>query len=331
MRLENIVALTHAKLLNEPCVNIFDSIVFDAKKVKRGDLFIALRDENIQEAVDNGAYGIVFEGDVKLTDIEIAWIQVKNIQSSIKRLLRFKIIEKEVIAYECDEIVLKLALQIQTPPNFLPLGRDLETIFTSIWNIQNRTTILFCPQLIDKEIFTNTKTIPKTALEPIKIMEQTLFETSFIYDDKFYERRLISPFFIPFLEELLHLYKVLKIEFKLKKFTQIEHFEAVFTNKNFEIKEFGTSDKVLIFEKNTNLIEKEMIFLQQYASWAKIIFIIPKTYKNEHLNQKNIFAYANQDEIIPILKNSNFNFALIVGVDKSILLKPLKPQPQLPF
>jgi ferrochelatase len=176
-------------------------------------------------------------------------------------------------------------------------------------------------------MFTNVKTLPKIAIEPIEIMEQTLFETSFIYDNTFYERQLISPFFIPYLAELLHLYKSLKISFRLRKFTPIEHFEAVFTNKNFEIKDFGTSDKVLIFEQNTSLIESEITFLHQSAPWAKIIIIIPSFV--EQLHNKNVFSYEHEKEILPLLKENSFHFALVVGVDKSILNRTIPYHTQL--
>ncbi|MEA3331038.1 MAG: hypothetical protein U9Q29_05025 [Campylobacterota bacterium] len=329
MRLENVLALTHAKLINEPCVNSFETIVFDAHRVKRGDLFIAYDESTIEEAVQNGAYGVVFEELTEIRDSEIAWIKVNSINDALKRLLRFKMIEKEVVAFECNEIILKLALQVITPSNCLVLNSSIKNIFNILWHVENRSTIFFCPTLIDKNIFTNIRKFPQTAIQPIEIMEQTLFETSFIYDNKFYERQLISPFFIPYLEELLHLYKSLKIDFKLRKFRPIDHFEAVFTNKNFEIKEFGTSDKVLIFEKNSDLIKKEISFLQKNANWANTIFILPSLHANEYKDSKNIYIYKNEKEIINILKSNNFHFALIVGVDKSVLDKPLPYQTQL--
>ena len=40
MRLENFLALTQAVLTNEPCINSFENIVFEASRVKRGDLFL---------------------------------------------------------------------------------------------------------------------------------------------------------------------------------------------------------------------------------------------------------------------------------------------------
>lgn len=327
MRLENFLALTQATLVNEPYINSFENIVFEASKIKRGDLFFAYDYKNIELAVANGAYGVVFESPTQISDSEIAWIKVNSLDNALKKLLRFKMIEKEIVAYECNEIVLKLSLQIITQLNFISLTGDLKSIFKSLWNAENKTTVLFCPVLSDREIFANVKKIPTNSFESIVIMEQTLFETSFIYDNIFYERQLISPFFIPYLEELLHLLKTLKINYKLKKFTPINHFEAVFTNKKFEIKSFGTSDKVLIFEPNINLIDSQILFLQRHASWANIIFIAPshiKSYEN-----KNIFIYKNEKDIINILKNNNFHFALIAGVDKSILNKPLSNQMQL--
>ena len=291
-------------------------------------MFFAYNTQDISLAVANGAYCVVFE---KLTpeirDNEIAWVYTESLDDTLKRLLRFRMIEKESIAYECNEIILKLSLQTITESNFIALSGDLKSVFKSLWDIQNRTTWLFCPALSDKEIFTAVKKIPDISSQTIEIIEQTLFETSFIYDNTFYERQLISPFFIPYLEKLLHFYKTLKIKYKLKKFTPIEHFEAVFTNTKFEIKSFGSSDKVLIFEPNITLIDSQMMFLQRHASWGKIIFIIPSSIIKEE--NENIFSYHNEKDIINILKNNHFHFALIVGVDKSILNKPLSNQTQL--
>lgn len=327
MRLENFLALTHGKLVNEPCVNSFENTVFEASKVKRGDLFFAYDAQDIELAVLNGAYGIVFDKPTQISDSEIAWIKVSNIDEAVKRLLRFKMIEKEVVAYECNEIILKLALQVITQTSFVVVHGDIRTVFNSLWEIEDRTTVLFCPTLNSKDMFTNVKTLSKIAIEPIEIMEQTLFETSFIYDNIFYERQLISPFFIPYLAELLHLFKSLKIDFRLRKFTPIEHFEAVFTNKNFEIKDFGTSDKVLIFEQNTSLVDSEITFLHSRASWAKIICIIPSCVKQPE--DENVFSYKHEKEILPILKENSFHFALIVGVDKSILTRTVPYHTQL--
>ncbi|MCX6051407.1 MAG: hypothetical protein NTZ60_02745 [Campylobacterales bacterium] len=328
MRLENILALTHGKLLNEPFVNSFENIVFEANKVKRGDLFIAFTEEMIQTAILNGAYGVIFDKPTQISDSEIAWIKVEDVEDALKRLLRFRLIEKEVVVYECNEIILKLALQVVTEPNFIVLNGDIKSILKTLWHVENKSVLLFCPEYLSRDIFVNIEMLQKEDIEPVTIMEQTLFETSFIYNNIFYERQLISPFFIPYLEELLYLFTSMKINFRIKKFSQIDHFEAVFTNKNFEIREFGTSDKVLIFEPNANLIQNEIIFLRKQANWAKVIYVIP--YQDEQLPHakedgtlSNIHYYKDEKEVMNILKSNNYHFAFIAGVDKSILNKPL--------
>ncbi|MDD2789326.1 MAG: hypothetical protein PHU40_01545 [Sulfurimonas sp.] len=319
MRLENVLALTNAKLINKPFVNSFENIVFEAKHVKRGDLFLAFDESEIESAILNGAYGIIFDKPVQISDSEIAWIKVEEIEDALKRLLRFRLIEKEVTTYECNEIILKLALQVITEPNFIVVNSDMQNISKMLWNCEQKSTLLFCPALCSSDIFTDVKQITTNPLHSISVVEQTLFETSFIYDDIFYERQLLSPFFIPYLEELLHLFTTLKVNYRLRKFTQIDHFQAVFTNKNFEIKEFGTSDKVLIFEKNAKLVFSEIVFLQENASWAKIISIVPSTMRDAFEKSEHIYTYINEKDIFDILRRKEFHFAFIAGADKSIL------------
>ncbi|QSZ41790.1 hypothetical protein GJV85_06600 [Sulfurimonas aquatica] len=332
MRLENILALTLGKLVNNPFVNNFENIVFDSKNIKRGDLFVAFNEEEISDAILNGAYGIIFDKPTQISDNEIAWIKVDNLEKALKRLLRFRLIDKNVTVYESNEIVIKLAQQVITESNFIALIGNIKTIVKSLWNIEQDSIILFCPTLIDKNIFARTIELSQNPYQHVDIIEQTLFETSFIYNNIFYERQLISPFFMPYLEILLHLFKKEAIHYRLKKFSQIDHFEAVFTNKKLEVKEFGTSDKVLIFEKNTSFIEQEINFLQRNATWAKIIYLIPNSHANlrVNLNEINtIIVYKNESDILRILKSSHFHFALILGVDKAMITKPISNQTEV--
>ena len=132
MRLENILALTHGELINSPFVNSFENIVFEAKAVKRGDLFMAYDEETIEEALFNGAYGIIFDKPTQIRDSETAWIKVSSLDEALKRILRFILIEKEIEVYECNEIILKLALQVVTQPNFIALEGDIKNLYKTL-------------------------------------------------------------------------------------------------------------------------------------------------------------------------------------------------------
>lgn len=326
MRLENTLALIQGSLLNDPAITAFDSIAFEPKRVNRGNLFITREPEHIAEAVANGAYGIICDFDVEVSDPEIAWIRVDSVENALLRLLRFRLIEKEPEVYECDPITLKLAMQIETPSSFIALGGTTEEIFKQLWECEKHVRILFSPALNDASIFTAVQELPKTPSEQISIIEQTLFETSFIYNNHFYERQLLSPFFIPYLERLLHFFKSKKIQFRLKQFTPIPHFEAIFTNSALEQKEFGASDKVLIFEPSFELIEAQIEFLKRQANWAKIVYIVPEHKRESIGDEANIFTYSDKRDIIEILKNGSFHFALIAEQEKSLLDEELTRQ-----
>jgi len=332
MRLENVLALTYGELVNSPFVSSFTNVVFDIKDVKRGDLFLAFNEEDIESAVFNGAYGIIFSRATQISDTEIAWIKVSSLEDALRRLLRFRLIDKEIIVYKTNEIVLKLALQVITQNNFIAIDGDIREIAKVLWDVESGTSVLFCPTLHTKDLFTKVIELSQKSFTHVDIVEQTLFETSFIYDNIFYERQQLSPFFIPYLEILLNLFKNNSIPYRLRKFTPIDHFEAVFTNRNFEIREFGTSDKVLIFERMSSLMEPEVLFLQREARWAKIIYLIPiyeKSLLEIFTEENRVILYNNENEIVNLLRAESFNFALIIGVTKDILQKPLFNQREL--
>ena len=321
MRLENVIALTHATLLNSPYVTAFSGLVYEAKNVKRGTLFIAKDSSEIELAILNGAYGILFDSPVQMIDSEIAWIKVDDIATALLKILRFHILDKNITAYECDKITLDLSSQISTQDRFKALSGDIYDTFKELWEITQNSIVLFTHTFTCKDIFTHPKEMPKSTDFKISIIEQTLFETSFIYDDIYYERQALSVFFIPYLEILLSLFKEEKIDFKIVSFKHLTHFEPVFTNKNFEIKEFGTSDKVLIFEPTFEFIKSQITFLQNQANWAKLIYILPIEKITDTQRVENVYTYTIQQDIISILKSTDFHFALIAEQNKTLLEK----------
>jgi len=330
MRLVNLLALTEATLVNNPFVSSFNNIVFEAKLVKRGDLFIAFDEDSIEDAILNGAYGIIFDKPTQISDREIAWIKVKNIDQALVKLLRFKLIDKEVSVYKTDEVTFSLAQQISTESSFITLEGDVKSVADRLWNIDHNTTILFPPTLLNEAIFTDIKELESCdKVKKINVVEHTLFETSFIYDDIYYERELISPLFIPALESLLNLYSSLHINYRVRKFTQLENFKACFINKNFVLKEFGSTERVVIFEKSIDLFELEYTFLQKEAKWSETIYILDSTHTKKYQHMENLYFYNNSDEVTQILKEKNFHFALVVGKDTQILSRLEKKQKQL--
>ncbi|MDD3769493.1 MAG: hypothetical protein AB7U26_08315 [Sulfuricurvum sp.] len=320
MRLENILALTQGNLLGEPTVSIFENVVFDPSKVKRGSLFVAYSADDIPEALLHGAYGVLFERPTQITDSEVAWIKVENIDAALKKLLRFYLLEKELQVYACDPITLHLSTMITTPPSFCNVEGSMREVWEKLWPLEKKAIVLFSPTLTDPDIFIEHSQLIRAQENTITIIEQTLFETSFIHNDTFYERQMLSPFFIPYLEHLLFFYTFLRIPFQIRGFSKMGHFIPVFTNARMEIKEFGTSERVVIFEPLLELIDEQIDFLDAQASWAKIICLLPESMRSAlTIGVDNILFYRYPEEIIALLQSRDFHFALVAGVDKSVL------------
>lgn len=319
MNLANLTALVEGNLTNTPSITSFEDVSFEASKVRRGDLYVALKHEEIEEAVLNGAYGILFEKPTQITDQEIAWIKVKSIDHALLRLLRFHIMEKSPQAFYCDQISLKLASQITTSNNLLVLDKNLEKHIQELWQLEEDQYLLFSSENIDTKLFVDAKPISAVPHSEMNIVEQTLFETSFIYDDTYYERQLLSPFFIPYLESVLYFFKQHRIKYQLRSFHPIEHFQPVFTNVHLQVKEFGKSDNVLIFESDFELVKAQINFLETQANWAKIIYLIPSAREDELSQNDNVFTYESDWDIMRLLKEKKYHFALIAEQNSDIL------------
>jgi len=322
MNLANLSALVEGTLSNSPSITSFEDVCFHANKVRRGDLFIALKHEEIQEAILNGAYGIVFEKPTQITDQEIAWIKVESLDNALLRLLRFHILEKSPKVFSCNSISLKLASQIITPRNLLVLDKSFHEHLNDLWNLEENQYILFSTKTIDANLFIDAKELTNIKNSSINIVEQTLFETSFIYDDTYYERQLLSPFFMPYLETILEFFKQNSIRYQIREFSSINHFQPVFTNIRFQVKEFGKSDNVLIFEPEFELIKEQIKFLSTQANWAKIIYLVPHNRVDELDDMQNVFVYESSWDIMQILKNENYHFALIAEKTADVLDEP---------
>jgi len=320
MRLENILALTKGTLHSNPNISLFETIAFEVSKVKRGSLFVAYTPADIPEALSCGAYGILFDKPTQMGDSEVAWIKVEKIDDALKRLLRFYLLEKELQVYACDPITLHLAHSVSTPGNFCSVEGSMGQVWEKLWPLEKKSIVLYSPALTDPEIFIETNQLIRAQETTITIIEQTLFETSFIHQDTFYERQMLSPFFIPYLEHLLFFYTFMRIPFQLKSFSKMGHFSPVFTNRRLEIKEFGSSDRVVIFEPLLELIDEQIDFLREQASWSRILYILPEAMKSSlTIGIENILFYGYPEEILTLLQTNPFHFALIAGADKSIL------------
>ena len=316
--LENLISLIRAELKNIPYISSFEHISFEARRVQRGDLFIALQSHEISDAIKKGAYGIVYEGDIEISDSEIAWLQVKDIKDALLRLLRFHLMQKNIKVYSVDNITLPLFKSINSQKLIIFQG-DIEDNLKKLFALDDNSVIIYQISSLYEEIFTEKKSVyDLPTRNKIEVLENTLFETTFIYKERLYERVNLAKLFIDNLQKTFNVLEDAHLEFKLKPFT-LQHFYPVFINKYFKAVDLSQSSKVLIFEDDLKLFTEAITFLQADAPWAKHLFFIDTESSQKIDKNKNIFTYKTQNDLVKKLKKSDFNFALIFKQDATLL------------
>jgi len=319
MRLQNLLSLTGAEMMSDPAVTLVDAIVLEAHKVRRGDLFVAFDTADIPQAVANGAYAVLYEEACTVTDPEIAWLKVDSVEFALLRLLRFRMLEKSLRIYSCDDVTLAVAAQMLKDPRCYVWQGTLRSHFYDLWDLPGQSWVFVPERKRCEDLFIQVLPLPKTGTVPIDIAEQTLFETSFVLDDVYYERMQLSPFFLPYLGHLYQFAKTQGLTFTVGGMQGSTHFVPVFVGDDLHVKTFGQGGKVLIFEPDLSLLLQEVDFIRSEAKWAKIIYLMPRASADAEGEHEAFLLYDTQEDIMQLLKTVSFHFALIGGQDRRLL------------
>ncbi len=287
MRIENYLYILNGELKSSPAITRLGGVSSNPSKIKRGDLFIAKNKKDVKKAIQRGAYGILYEGWIEIEDPEIAWIRVKSIDEALYRLFRYLLIEKKIPLFLLDETEFDLCRY---------LVDDERALFED--EIENMLANLDKADLfLGKEsLFKTLQIEPASRVKPveIKVVKKSLFETSFLLSNRFYERIPIPALFFDELKSVLSIIEHHFLNFNFAKLP-FNHFRPHFINRKFEVMEFGKGSRAIITEPSLNLLNKEWDYLQKTAPWAKKIKI----------------AESDFDKVKEILYNSDFTYALI--------------------
>ncbi len=298
MRLDNIVGLLGATLKNAPAITNVQDFSADLQQVRRGTLFFAKKKSDVPEAIKRGAYAIVYEGWIQITDSEIAWIKVEDLRKAAIRLLRFLIIQKQIPLIALDPIALDLArtLIIDKKVSFF------EDPFKALEKLED-SSLLLCPLKIAQDLSIQTRQIP---IKEPKIIQSYLFETTFIHKDRLYERALLPILFWPEFGKVLSIIDSYDLDWSIANLENFGHFKPIFLGQNYEVVEFGKSDRVLILESSKELLDREREYLIQKASWSDHLFLAKTPYQKE-----GFLKFGQIDELKKILYNTPSRFILL--------------------
>ena len=312
MQISSILDIVDGSLLNSPSISFIYSIKTNALKVKEGDLFIAKNINEIDLAIRNGAFAIIFDTNVPIIDNEIAWIKVKDIDISIIKLIRFKLAIKNIEAFYCNKIIYDLLKIYSThfSKNVRLVPNKLENTFRFIDEIEDNDILISCNKNILDNIYPKNKDFDHiNKLNEIdNLIEHSLFETSFSYENVYFSRLKISSLYIT---DFLKVFNFFKQNLDLTKLKSFYNFKPLFLDRNLNLVEFGKSDKFIICQNNDDLYENEIFYMKKQYKYAKNIFITSSYI--DYLSKDEQILMTDIEQLKPILRKLKFNGIYILG------------------
>ncbi|WP_121626154.1 peptidoglycan synthetase [Poseidonibacter antarcticus] len=324
MKINSIIDIIDGKLLNSPSISFIYSFKTDVNKVKEGDLFIANNLDDIQIAVQKGAFAIITKSIYPIIDNEIAWIKVDDINTIIIKLIRYKLANFNLKAYFCNDISYELLTVFSSNEKKVKLiSKDLGKFISTIDEIDGNSIIISKDIDLLNKLYPNNTNFEKENFSITNLIEHSIFEVSFTYKDTYFQRIKIPSIYI---EDFIRVYNFLSLnEFDDSKLKNFNFFKPIFLDKNLTIIEFGKSNKFIIVQNEPSLINKEINYLKDKFSYAKTVYITSTYIKNISVEQ---IIVKDINKIKNVIENQSFNALYISGFKfediQQILLKKEK-------
>ncbi|MGN8482013.1 ferrochelatase [Helicobacter pylori] len=317
------VELSLGELQNTPSISYFNSIVLSLNKVQKGSLFVAKDHALIPKALELGAYGILYTGEYPLSDRDVAWIKLKDIEHSLNHLFKFCLLNECVVGVLLSPIELEIASKIIVSEFVWCLKESLEDLF-----IIEGYKIAFFDKLEWLHLFYKQERLREDLKESrLIILNQSFFCNALVYEKQEYEFKMPCIFLEP-LKRVIQLCEKLQIAFDLnllgKKEYPLDHCKPFFVNKNLEIAPYGATARVIVAETSKELFEMMLQKALETLSWGKIVVFCRKN-SAAFFKKNNPYCYTTQNNLKEQLKNLAFNFAFIYGISSSHLESLLNP------
>ncbi|GAA9946418.1 hypothetical protein VN0902_14250 [Helicobacter pylori] len=317
------VELSLGELQNTPSISYFNSIVLSLNKVQKGSLFVAKDHTLIPKALELGAYGILYAGEYPLSDRDVAWIKLKDIEHSLNHLFKFCLLNERVVGALLSPIELEIASKIMVSDFVWCLKESLEDLF-----IIERCKIAFFDKLEWLHLFYKQERLKEDLKESrLIVLNQSFFCSALVCEKQEYELKMPCIFLEP-LKRVIQLCEKLQIEFDLnllgKKEYPLDHCKPFFVNKNLEIAPYGATARVIVAETSKELFEMMLQKALETLSWGKIVVFCRKN-SAVFFKKANPYFYTTQNNLKEQLKNLAFNFAFIYGISSHHLESLLNP------
>lgn len=313
MQISSITDIVEGNLVSSPSISFIYDIKTDLHKIHEGDLFIAKNAYEIEEAIQKGAFALLYDFDTPIIDKEIAWIKVKNVDLAVIKLLRYKLSNLELNAYYCDKITLEL-LKIFIKPNNNQIKLISNNVSKNLAIIDNTddinsiTTIISSDKDLLNQIYPKNSEFSKYNYPIENLIEHSLFETTFSSENHYLSRIRLSSLYI---NEFLDVYNFLNYDLDINRLRKFNYFKPIFIDKYFNVIDYGYSNKFILSQNDASIAKNEIKYLKEKYKYAKTVVISSSLISTDF---KDADFYTNDiNQVKNLLQNTKFNALYIVG------------------
>ena len=210
MNISSLVDILDGIIINKPSISFIYSIKTNPLKVKQGDLFIASNIKDIQLAVNNGAFAIIFDKDTSIIDDEIAWVKVSCIKEAIIKIIRYKLSYLDIQVYYCDFVSYDyLKLFVKNDKKYIDVTpKNLKYFVSKVDDITKNNILFSCDKGSLNKIYPSYKLFNKKVHKTTNLTKHSIFETSFCFENEYFNRYKVSQLYLnSFLEVYVFLEK----------------------------------------------------------------------------------------------------------------------------
>ncbi|MDR2905701.1 MAG: hypothetical protein LBU73_07100 [Helicobacteraceae bacterium] len=291
MKIASLVEIAHGTLLNKPTIERVTGFSFSAKNTRRGECYIHLFGHlgEINLAIANGAFAVIFKGDPGDMESESALIFSDDMGKSMSGIARYLLLSKNVVITIASEIEIAIAKALINDKKCLinpPLDIAVEALASEndfCYLCDEKSDLFFASFLQDQ-----------IKIGEVKVTKETLFETVIAHNGESYLVQ-ISPLFKRQFANVLCYAATNALKINFSRQIELNRFNKIDVN-----------DRAIIFDEANEEEENEAInFIKRIAPWAKL-YIAPKNIKITYSDiRKNRFdiAYING------VKRENFDLS----------------------
>lgn len=325
MTLDNLTSLIDGQLLNDVSISSFNAITDKASRIQRGDLYVCIDQglESIKEALDNGAYGIIFDKITPTIDQETAWIRVEDAFEAHLKLLRFHLMPKNIDVFYADSYTIEYISMLQCDQECKIIDNDISDITNKLWHLNESQKLILKKQADIITLFPMAKELTQKA-NYLSFTAISAYESDLNIQDKIYKRLKVPVVLYHAFSVAICFLQDQNISFSLDNITLPKSFCLLTTDKNLSVKEFGRGSRNVLFTDDDKMAHDFLETLLSLSPWIQSKVFLNKNLNKLSYNQTIIFS--DKEELLSLLKSENFDMAIVLGQGPDILESISKPQ-----